>query len=277
MSLSVYAIVLFAAALHAGWNAVVKLGGDKTIATVLVTSSAAGIALLALPFARAPAAASWPYIAASGLIHVVYFLLVARTYRVGDMGQTYPLMRGIAPLIVAVIGVALLGETLSDGAIAGIVLICCGVTGMALGSGREQARGIALAVTNAAVIASYTLVDGIGARLSHAPLGYTLWVFILTALVPGLWLATGGRARLAAMAQAALWRPLIGGAATLVSYALVLWAMTQASIPVVAALRETAILFGAAISVLVLKENPKPIRAAAAGLIAAGAVVIRGR
>ena len=204
-------------------------------------------------------------------------LLVARTYQAGDMGQTYPLMRGGAPLIVAFIGTLFLGEPLSTGGVIGIVLICGGVMGMALGSRREQAPAIAYAATNAGVIAAYTLIDGLGARRSGAPAAYTLWVFLLTGLPLALWLAARGRRALAGYDRTALWRPLLGGGATLVSYTLVLWAMTRASIPVVAALRETAILFGAAISILVLKENTRPIRLAAAGVIAAGAAVIRLR
>ncbi|HVV26601.1 MAG TPA: DMT family transporter [Rhizomicrobium sp.] len=277
MPFSIFIVVLFAAALHAGWNTVVKLGDDKTVTTVLVTGAAAAIAALALPFLRQPLPASWFYIAASGVIHIVYFLLVARTYHAGDMGQTYPLMRGIAPLIVAFIGTSFLGEPLSAGGAAGIVLICLGIFGMAMGSRREQARGILYAVVNALVIAAYTLIDGFGARLSAAPGAYTLWVFLLTGLPLVLWLAAKGRHALARYGHAALWRPFLGGAATLISYTLILWAMTHASIPVVAALRETAILFGAAISILILKENARPMRMAAACIIAAGAAAIRVR
>ncbi len=275
MPLNVFIIILFAAALHASWNALVKLEGDKTTTTMLVTASAALIAALVLPFVPQPARPSWIFIAASALIHIPYFLLVARAYHAGDMGQTYPLMRGIAPLIVAFASSQFLGEPISQGGAVGISLICLGVLGMSLGSRREQARGIAYAVANALVIASYTLVDGLGARKSGAPASYTLWVFLFTGLPLALWLLARGRSTLARYGQATLWRPLVGGAATLLSYSLVLWAMTVASIPVVAALRETAILFGAGISILVLKENARPIRMAAACVIATGAAVIR--
>lgn len=277
MTFPVFAIVLFAAALHAGWNAIVKLADDKTTTTILVTGSAALIAGAVLPFLPPAAAASWLFIAVSALIHIVYFLLVARTYHAGDMGQTYPLMRGIAPLIVSLAGTTLLGEPLSAGGAVGIFFICFGVLGMGLGSGREQARGIAFAVANAGVIAVYTLIDGIGARRSGSPAAYTLWMFLLAGAPLILWLLMRGRAGINGLRPALLWRPFLGGAATLLSYSLVLWAMTQASIPVVAALRETAILFGAAISVLVLKENARPIRMAAACMIAAGAAAVRIR
>ncbi|GAA4332287.1 DMT family transporter [Pigmentiphaga soli] len=275
MPFSVFAIVLFAAALHAGWNAAVKLGSDKTAASILVAASAAAIAAAVLPFLSLPQAPSWPFIAASALIHVAYFLLVGRAYHAGDMGQTYPLMRGTAPLVVAFVGTLFLGEPLTEGGAVGIFLICFGVLGMALGSRRGQARGIAYALVNALVIASYTLVDGLGVRNSGAPAAYTLWVFLLTGLPLGAYMAVRSRGAFKDQTVATLWRPLLGGAASLLSYSLVLWAMTQASIPLVAALRETAILFGAAISILVFKENARPIRMAAACMIAAGATAMR--
>ena len=131
MELSVFAIVIFAAALHASWNAIVKGGGDTLLTTVLVTASAALIATVSLPFLPPPARASWPFIAASTVFQVVYFVLVARTYRVSDMSLTYPLMRGTAPLLVALASVAWLGEPLSRFARLGVGVICAGVLSMA--------------------------------------------------------------------------------------------------------------------------------------------------
>ena len=241
MPANVFIIILFAAMLHASWNALVKREGNKTTTTILVTASAALIAALVLPFVPPPARPSWIFIAASALIHIPYFLLVARAYHAGDMGQTYPLMRGIAPLIVAFAGTQFLGEPITRGGAAGIFLICLGVLGMGLGKPRgSSARGIAYAVVNAMVIASYTLkVDGFGARERQERLAALVrWVFLFTGLPLGLWLLARERSTLARYGRDRLWRPMVGGAATLLSYSLVLWAMTVASIPVVAALRE---------------------------------------
>jgi multidrug transporter EmrE-like cation transporter len=170
MPLTVFAFVLCAAALHAAWNAVVKRGGDKLLTTVLVTASAALIALAALPWLSAPAPASWPYIAASALLQVVYFVLVARAYQVADMSLAYPLMRGSAPLLVALASVLWLGEPLSPLAWLGLSVICAGMLSMAAGArGGVGAEGITVALLNAVVIAAYTLIDGLGVRGWGAP------------------------------------------------------------------------------------------------------------
>lgn len=276
MSLTVFAAVLLGAALHATWNAVVKGGADKLLSTVLV---AAASGLIALPFLAAlplPAPAAWPFIATSAVVQVLYFALVAGAYKATDMSQAYPLMRGLAPALVASFGVLFLGEHLSPAAWAGIALISGGVFGMALAwRGRASRKGTLIAVGNAAVIASYTLIDGAGVRLSGAPVAYAMWLFLLNALPLVAWaLLARRRALLAALRRD--WRlGLVGGAGNLGSYGLALWAMTHAPVAMVAALRETSILFGMAIAGLVLGERIGPVRLACAALILAGAASLR--
>jgi drug/metabolite transporter (DMT)-like permease len=128
MPLSVFAVVIFAALLHAGWNAIVKAAGDKFLTTIMVTASAAGLSAVLLPFIDPPARASWPFAAASSLFQIIYFLLVARTYEIADMSQTYPLMRGTPPLIVALISVFQMGEVLSRMAWSGVLAIAMAYT-----------------------------------------------------------------------------------------------------------------------------------------------------
>lgn len=276
LSAEVMLLVLLGAALHATWNALVKSGADKLLDTALVVAGSAVLAALAIPFLPVPAPESWPMLAASGAIHLVYFALVAAAYRAGDMSLAYPLMRGTPPLVVAVLAALLLGETLRPLGWLGVALVCGGVLAMALRrGGRAQAATIGLALANAAIIATYTLVDGIGARRSGAPVAYTLWVFLLTAVVFLPYVAWRRPGALAAH-LGARWRIGLGaGACTLGSYALALLAMTQAPIAAVAALRETSILFGVAIAALVLRERPTPARLAGAALIAAGAAALR--
>src|ERR1700677_5160345 len=143
MPLGVFAIVLFAAALHAGWNAIVKGSGDKLLTTVLVTTSAALIGAVTLPLLRQPDAASWPFIIASCLFQVVYFVLLARTYQIADMSQTYPLMRGTAPLVVATVSALVLVTRLSAMMWAGVAIICLGILGMATGDRLKNRKGVA--------------------------------------------------------------------------------------------------------------------------------------
>lgn len=283
MSAGTLLAVLLGAILHATWNALVKSGTDKLVDTALVAAGAGLLGAVVLPFLPVPDPASWTWLAGSVLVHVAYFLLVAAAYAAGDMSYTYPIMRGTAPLLVAVASTAWLGETLAAGGWAGLLAITAGVLGMAgahaIGRDRAAAaptrRATLLALANAIVIAGYTLVDGLGARLSGHPVAYTIWMLALTAIPyvaavafrrgPVLWAAAGRRWPLA----------LAGGACTAGSYALALWAMTQAPVALVAALRETSILFGAALAALVLKERLGLARTLAAGTIAAGVVALR--
>lgn len=250
MTLSVFCILLFAALLHASWNAIVKAGNDKLYAAIGVSGSAAVMALILLPFSPQPAHASIPFLAASTALQVVYTVLVAKTYQVSDMSQTYPLMRGIA-------------------------VICMAILGMACNGRASSQRGVVLALTNACFIAGYTLVDGTGVRLSETALGYTLWSFFLNGACLLTW-AMIARRREASRYLAQQWKKgIFGGIGTMGSYGLALWAMTQAPLAVVAALRETSILFGALIAWLLLKEKVAGLRLVAAGGIALGAILLR--
>lgn len=278
MSGEVMLVVLIGAALHASWNAFIKSGDDKVVDTALITAGAAVLAAACLPFLPLPAQASWPYLAASVAIHVLYFALVAAAYRVSDMSFAYPLMRGTGPLIVAVLSAAVIGERLSAGAWAGVLLICGGVLGLALAYRRPHGSILeptAFALGNALVIALYTFVDGVGARLSAHAFAYTFWTFLLIAPFLLAWPAARRFSVLRAQV-AARWRlGLIGGACTLGSYALALWAMTKAPIAPVAALRETSILFGMAIAALVLKERFGWSGVLAAATVALGTITLR--
>lgn len=275
MPLSVFGIVLFAALLHASWNAIVKGAPDKLLTTILVATSAAAISALALPFLAQPARESWPFLAASAVLQVGYYLLVARAYRGADMSQAYPLMRGTAPLLVAVVSRFWLGEHLSPAAWAGVALICSGVLSLALAGRGANVQSVRAALLNAVVIASYTLVDGAGVRASGEPVAYTLWLNLLSGAPLLVWVLAARWRSFLPYARANLGLGVIGGAGTLTSYGLALWAMTHAPVAVIAALRETSILFATVIAVVVLKERLSPARITAAGLIAVGAIVLR--
>jgi drug/metabolite transporter (DMT)-like permease len=276
MPVSVFAAVLLGAALHATWNAIVKGGVEPLLTTVLVAASSAAIAAVALPFLPLPAPASWPYLTASTVVQVIYFALVAAAYRAADMSLAYPLMRGTAPVLVAVAGAAWLGERLSPGAWAGIALVSSGVLGLALLSRRHASRaGTAFALANAVVIATYTLIDGAGVRLSGAPVAYAMWLFLLNGIPLVAWALVARGPALRRYAGANLRPGVVGGLGNLGSYGLALWAMTGAPVAVVAALRETSILFAMAIAGLVLGERISRGRLAAAALIALGAVGLR--
>ncbi len=275
MSASVFLLVLFAAALHAGWNAIVKGAGDKFVSAVTICFAAAIVAALVLPFVAQPARESWPYLGASMILQTIYYSLVAAAYKRADMSLAYPVMRGTAPMIVALASGLAFAELLPQAGWIGVALISGGILSMAF-LGRHGSRaGLGLALLNACVIATYTLNDGMGARASGAPIGYSLWVSLLTAppvLVWAVWRRGPGILGLALRG----WRDgLIGGLGTMTSYGVALWAMTLAPVAMVAALRETSILFATAISALVLGEAVGWRRVAAVGVIACGAAVLR--
>ncbi|MEG0882696.1 MAG: DMT family transporter [Janthinobacterium sp.] len=283
MSGLVVAVVLFAALLHASWNAIVKSGKDTFLSTVLVSAGAALISLAVLPFVEAPAPASMPYLAASAVAQLAYYSLLAAAYKAGDMSHAYPLMRGSAPLIVALASWPLIGERLSSMQMGAVACICAGIFALYFAARlpataavrKNTGRATAFALGNACVIASYTLIDGIGVRLSGAPAAYTMWIFVLNGAGLLLWTLLRRPADLLAYAQTQWRLAAFGGVGTLASYGLALWAMTQASVAAIAALRETSILFAIAIAALFLREKISPRRYLAIGLIAAGAILMR--
>ncbi|CAM4317373.1 EamA domain-containing protein [Kerstersia similis] len=276
MSLTVFIWVLLAAACHATWNAIVKGGADTLLTTVLVAVSAMLMGAVVLPFLAPPAQESWPFIAVSTALQIVYYLLLAKTYQIADMSQTYPVMRGSAPLIVAGIGVVFLHDAIGLAGWLGIAVICLGVLSMALARATgKSGNGMRLALCNALVIASYTLVDGAGVRLSGSPVAYTLWIFLLTGVPLLVWAVIVRAGQFFRYARKNWMLGAAGGAGTLLSYGVALWAMTRAPVAMIAALRETSILFGILISALVLKEHVGRQRLLAAAIIALGAGILR--
>jgi drug/metabolite transporter (DMT)-like permease len=275
MSLAVFLVVLFAAALHATWNAAVKRGEDKLLTTTLVAGGAALVALICLPVVRPPEPASWPFLATSVALQIVYFVLIAQAYRQADMSQAYPLMRGAAPLVVAVVGASFLRESLSLAAWGGIGLVCAGILTVAAVHSTGRRQGVRWALANAGVIAAYTLVDGAGVRLSQSPAAYTLWIFLLTGVPLVAWVALAQRTAFPSYASRNWRSGLMGGTGAVASYGLALWAMTNAPIAIVAALRETSILFGVLISVVALQEDARWSRIVGACVIAAGTMALK--
>jgi drug/metabolite transporter (DMT)-like permease len=274
----VFVAVLAAAAMHAGWNAVVKVGLDRLSSILLLALASAAIGIVLLPFFPFPQAPSWGWIVASALIHSGYKLALVRAYEHGDLSQVYPLARGTAPLVVAVAGAAFLGETPTFLKLLAVVSIALGVCLMAWKGGAARAmppKALGYALATAAFTASYTLVDGIGARLSGSASGYILALTILDgASTCAFAAALRGAGVLKGLAPA--WRTgLLLGGLSLASYWIAVWAFTRAPIALVAALRETSVLFAVLIAIVALKERAGPSRIAAASLITCGIVLMR--
>jgi drug/metabolite transporter (DMT)-like permease len=275
MSLGVFLAVLFAALLHATWNALVKSGADRFAAIMRMAAGQSVLAALLLPFFAFPAYHVWPWIAASAALHTGYKAFLIGAYEKGDLSQVYPLARGTAPLIVAVAGIVFLREVPPPMRLAAVAAIGAGILLMASGRGRLSGTALLLAMGTAAFTASYTVVDGYGARLSGDASAFILWAI---ALDGPLMLGYGALARGGA-APAALrsgWgHGLAAGAMSAGAYWIVVWAFTQAPLALVAALRETSVLFAMLIAAVLMKEKIGPMRWAAAGLIVLGLVLMR--
>ena len=279
MDYPVFWAVLAAALMHAGWNAVLKIGLEGFSAILLLSFVQSGIAILLLPFFPLPAAAAWPWLAASFFLHTGYKLFLIRAYEHGDLSQVYPLSRGAAPLIVALVGAVALGEGMTLAKTLAVVAIALGVIVMSVRGGANLGtlppRALVYALATAAFTAAYTLVDGVGARLAGNASSFIIWMFAGDGLVMlAFALTTRGPAVIRGLRPA--WRSgLAAGTLSLGSYWLVIWAFTQAPIALVAALRETSVLFAMLIAVTFLGERAGPWRWTAAGLIVSGIVLMR--
>ncbi len=274
----VFAAVLLAAALHATWNAIVKGSGDKHISMTAVVMGHVPLALIALPFCPLPAPASWPYLAAGILLHVGYQLFLMVSYRVGDLTQVYPIARGIAPMLVALVSVMFLNVSLSSNELLAVLIIGIGIMSLVFVRGSDGLRngtGALMAVITGCFIAAYSLVDGLGAREAGTAVGFYAWLTIIDALI--------------FMAIMRIWRPgtvtevvtkharfsVLGGGASFVAYALAIWAFTQAPIALVTAVRETSIIFALLIGVFFLGERLNLLKVCSTAMTILGVMMLR--
>ena len=258
MSPTVMIIVLFAALLHASWNFLVKSTDNKYLSMSAVVLGHAPFALAALIFAPLPALAALPYLLGGVMLHLGYQLFLLASYRIGDLSQVYPLARGSSPLIVAGISVMLLGVHLSWIELTAVITIGSGIMSLTLvrrSDGLRNSRAALLAIVTGGFIASYSLVDGMGARAAGTALGFYGWLSVANA---GLFAAVMRIVQPGTVSRVAgrHWRlALYGGGASFFAYAMVIWAFTMAPIPLVTALRETSIVFAVLLGVFILKER----------------------
>ncbi len=269
--------VLVGALLHASWNALVKSSEDKALDTALIHVLTSLVAVPMVMVVGFPEPAAWPYIAASVTVHIGYYVALTGAYRHGDLGLTYPLMRGVAPLLVALSAALTLGEVLSPMAWAGVLGVSCGV--LVLGLSRhalDSPKAVGFALANAVIIAVYTVVDALGVRASGNAAQYVATLFLIDGWPFGLMvLARRGRA-VAWPYVLRRWPVAAGGAAaSFGSYSIALWAMTRAPVASVAALRETSVLFAALLGSWFLKEAFTGRRIVGVLVIVAGVMALR--
>ena len=277
----VFASVLFAALLHASWNALVKSSSDTALDMGLIHLIGSIIAIPLLAVIGWPPASAWPFIATSVVIHLGYYIALTGAYQHGELGLTYPIMRGSAPVLVALASLFVFPEAPSLLGWAGILAVSAGVLALGITAGiMRHRRALGFALANAVTIALYTVVDGLGVRASSAPLQYVTTLFVLDGWPFALLLLAqrGREGRLAGVLPYAAkrWPVATGGAlASFGAYGIALWAMTHAPVALVAALRESSVLFAALLGTFFLKEKFTVRRAAATCVIAAGMIAVR--
>jgi drug/metabolite transporter (DMT)-like permease len=275
----VFAAVLAAAAMHAGWNAVLKVRLEPFLAMTLITGSAGIVAIPLLVVFGWPRLEAWPWLIGSVVLHLAYYIALTEAYRRADMGQVYPIARGGAPLLTAAASLLILREPMSFQATVGIGVLGAGVALMSLrGSRKHQAIdpvAVVFALATAVIISGYTLVDGIGARTAGDPHAYATALFVIDGAPLLLFMVWRDGFRGLTPLLRFAGPGLIAGTLSFAAYWIAIWAMTVAPIALVGALRETSVLFAAAIAFVFLKEPFGPIRALAACLIVAGLLLIR--
>ncbi|SAK80802.1 multidrug DMT transporter permease [Caballeronia calidae] len=271
-------VVLFAAVLHASWNAMLHGNRDRFLSMTWMSIAIGVVSACVVLYLPLPPKAAWPYIVASGLVHIVYNVSLVRSYRRGDLAQAYPIARGSSPMLVTLGAAIFAHEAIGPLHALGIALISGGIMALALQGGRVSRAGALAALTTGVTIAIYTVIDGIGVRLSDGEaLTYTAWMFMFYWLMPVIFVAKRG--------APALWSPLTetpmavgsslaGGLVSIAAYGIVIWAMQAGAMGAVSALRETSVVFAALIGRVFLQEPVSAKRWLACVVVAAGAVCL---
>ena len=272
-------MVLLAAFLHAVWNSLVKGGNDKFLTVVSVAMFSTFAAMVSLAFFPFLANEAWPYIVFSLILHTAYSCFLAQSYHYGDLSFVYPIARGIAPLLVALLSYFYAGEVLEVHELVGIALICIGIMSVTLTSNRKKAvdnkKAIFFSIGTGCFIASYTIVDGIGARVSGDPFAYGVWLFTFIGWpLLAIALFTRGKEAVFKGFKESLKAGIIGGGFSFVAYVLVIWALSFNLMASISALRETSVIIGSIIGVYIFKESFGKWRVFAATLVTMGVLVM---
>jgi drug/metabolite transporter (DMT)-like permease len=269
-------MVLIAAVLHAGWNALVKSGGSPWFRMGLVMGSGSIFTAPFLPLLPLPSAEIWPLLLLSTGVHQIYFCGVCLGYRVGDLSHVYPVQRGIAPVLVAIGAYVFVGEKLNIQGMAGVGLICLAILSLAIHTGKRAANGRALwfALMTGTCIATYSVIDGMAVHGNPNVYSYILWLIFLGGLPFGTLAIVLAWKKDWVEIRKHLAKGTLGGVFTSVAYGLVIWAMSLAPITYVSALRETSVIVAAWIGSRLLGEPFGGRRILAASMVAGGVIVL---
>ena len=274
----VVGLVLFAALLHASWNAMAKSGGAPQFSIASYRLVSALCCLPLLFYFPIPLADSWAMLLVSTVVHTAYYFTLSKSYRSGDLSQVYPLFRGLAPVLVVLGAAVFANEYLSPGAMLGIGVVSIGLISITFAGGafgKIPPLALRWGLATSVLIAAYTVADGIGVRAAGNPFSYILWLFVLEPIPIGLWLLATDRCNWFSYMQAKPGKICVGALASAGAYAMVIYAMGVAPMGMVSSLRETSVIFAALIGSLVFREPFGRQRIIAATLVCCGVVLIK--
>jgi drug/metabolite transporter (DMT)-like permease len=266
--------VLAAGLLHALWNAMAKSFTDQRASFALLNVGVVVPSVIAVAILGTPRAAAWPYLAAAVGCHLGYELALMAAYRHGTLSKSYPIARGVAPLLTTLGGLVFAHEHVGGRSLGGVFLVVAGIASLALiDRAATSRRGVLFALLTGVAIATYTVVDGLGVRASHAPLTYAAWLFALQSVLFIAGIIVHDRT-LFCQGTRKVAVGIAAGLVSLVAYTIVLWAQDHAPLGVVSALRETGVLWAAGMGVWWFKERGGWRLATSAGVVLAGVVLI---
>ncbi len=274
MPFHIILLILFAALLHASWNALLRGGADRLWSMTIMCIAVAGVCVPVGLWVGLPAKASWMYGLLSAVLHTGYNLFLVRSYKSGDLGQTYPIARGSSPLLITLAASLFAGEKIGMSTLLGILLVSCGIISLAFKGRKFAVPSLPYALGTGCFIAAYSVTDGIGVRLSGEPIAYTVWMCALWGIfMPPVYIALRN-AKSLFTARPGLATSAVGGWVSVLAYGIVIYAMTSAPMGAVSALRETSVLFAAVIGYFFLGETLTVRKVLACTVIAIGTIII---
>jgi len=254
-------------------HALLKAGKDKLAVRALIGAVGTSALFPFCLFVPLPTLQMLPWLAIASVLHTTYQLVLIRAYDANDFAVAYPVARGIAPIATAILGVTLLGEHITIAGLFGVGMVSGGILLIAVGRSIAVTGLIAASVAGLLTTA-YTVVDAHTIRLAPVAMTFVAWFFLLDGIIMIPIFAFARRGRVMSLLRSEGRQGLMAGLTSLISFGAALFALLFAPVGIVAALRETSVVFGMLIAVFMLREHVDRGRAAGAAVIAAGAMLI---
>jgi uncharacterized membrane protein len=271
--LPLYTLVFLSAVAHASWNALVKNAGDRLLMMGAIRAVGLTYGLVMLPFVPWPSAVTVGWLTCATVAVFAYYGLLIQSYRIGDMSLVYPIARGSAPILLALIAFLTIDERLSSLQIAAVTLTSAGILMLVVGKGGDRIA-IALAIATGISIAAYSFFGALGVRTSADVLGFQAWLEILTGIGMVSFIAIRRGSAIGAFIRVHYPMGLLAGVLSVAGYLAYLAAAQILPLGPVSALRESSVIFGTVIGAIALREGFAARRIAAAIMVTSGVVAL---